>query len=74
MYYVVLLDADYDIDNFKEVLKKYSINCIDELINNDIDCIPVFCTMTESDFQAIGLNMGQSRKCWLVAQQINKKK
>lgn len=40
------------------------------LVEHGVDCLETFCSMTESDLEKIGLNIGQRRKCILAAQQI----
>lgn len=40
------------------------------LIEHGVACVETFCSITESDFKEMGLNIGQRRKCILAAEHI----
>lgn len=50
---------------------------IEELIptlsQHGVDCVETFCSLTESNFKEIGLNIGEIKKCNLAAQHMKDK-
>lgn len=63
-------DNDFDPTEFEKTLEDHSINCKDTLYKYGIDCKATFCTLTESDLEKMGVNFGQRRKCYILAQKL----
>lgn len=52
-------------------MKRFELDDImNTLIEHGVNCVETFCSLTESDFEEIGLNIGQRRKCILAAERI----
>lgn len=82
-------DEDQDLQMKRTVLpKRYGYNkqvftegmmrfAIEELIptlsQHGVDCVETFCSLTESNFKEIGLNIGEITKCNLAAQHMKDK-
>lgn len=61
----------YDLQAFRKSMQGFSIDkFVNKLEEHGIDCLETFCSMTESDFEEMGLNKGQRRKCVLAAEYI----
>lgn len=61
----------FDLGTFQQTMKRFALDeFVNIMVEHGIDCVETFCSMTESDFEKIGLNIGQRRKCILAAQQI----
>lgn len=61
----------YDLQAFRRSMQSFSIDkFVNKLEENGVDCLETFCSMNESDFEEMGLNKGQKRKCVLAAEYI----
>lgn len=61
----------YNLEIFFQTMERFELDDImNTLIEHGVDCVETFCSMTESDFKEIGLNIGQRRKCILAAEHI----
>uniref|UniRef100_A0A8W8JPZ0 UEV domain-containing protein n=1 Tax=Magallana gigas TaxID=29159 RepID=A0A8W8JPZ0_MAGGI len=61
----------YNLDIFRQTMKKFALDeFVNILVEHGVGCVEAFCSMTESDFEQMGLDIEQRRKCILAAQQI----
>ncbi|XP_052709421.1 tumor susceptibility gene 101 protein-like isoform X1 [Crassostrea angulata] len=61
----------YNLEIFFQTMERFELDDImNTLIEHGVDCVETFCSMTESDFKEMGLNIGQRRKCILAAEHI----
>lgn len=61
----------YHSEIFYKTMERFELGDImNTLIEHGVDCVETFCSMTESDFKEMGLNIGQRRKCILAAEHI----
>lgn len=52
-------------------MKKFALDeFVNILMEHGVGCVEAFSSMTESDFEKVGLDIEQRRKCILAAQQI----
>lgn len=66
MYCSVISASDQE--TFQTILKTFDLDKYLKLFQqNGVETMKAFCLLTEADFEKIGLNKGQSRKCILVA-------
>ncbi|XP_065926816.1 tumor susceptibility gene 101 protein isoform X2 [Magallana gigas] len=65
------LYSGYNLDIFRQTMKKFALDeFVNILVEHGVGCVEAFCSMTESDFEQMGLDIEQRRKCILAAQQI----
>lgn len=54
-------------------MEKYGIGAfVDLLVKNGVDSLDKFCSMTDSNFEDIGLNVGHKLKCISAAKEIKR--
>lgn len=61
----------FNLEIFYQTMKRFELGDImNTLIEHGVDCVETFCSLKESDFEEIGLNIGQRKKCILAAEHI----
>lgn len=56
---------------FIKTMHKYSLDdCSSTLLENGVDCLLTFCSMTEDEFKDCGLKKGYILKCTLAQKHI----
>lgn len=57
---IKLYIAGYDLDIFRQTMNKFALDeFVNILMEHDVGCVEALCSMTESDFEKMGLNIEQ---------------